>query len=118
MRTFHALVMAVCLVVCGSTPALGQSRSDVIEIITERAAAHGVSAAWLIRVASCETGGTFNPASRGDGGRSWGLFQLHERGLRPLFYQMGYSDPDNAWEASDFAAWAFANGYSRHWSCR
>lgn len=94
-----------------------QTPTEVVAIIQDAAARYGANATSLIAIARCETGGTFNPAARGDGGRSWGLFQLHDAGLRPLFYRRGYSDPDNAWEAADFAAWAIANGLRSHWHC-
>jgi hypothetical protein len=86
----------------------------VADIIHDRAAAHGVSGAWLLRVARCES--NLNPRAVGRAGEL-GLMQLHPRGLLPLFYRMGYRDPFNAWESADFSARMFARGLSYHWTC-
>ena len=109
----------VTLLATGFVPvtSYAQTREEVIEIIRDAATRHGVDDEWLVRVVSCETGGTFNPGAVGDRGASIGLAQLHVRGLRPLFYQQGYSDPLNAWEAADFMARSFAAGLARHWTC-
>ncbi len=75
---------------------------------------------YLTRVAACESGGfrpdvIYGPA-RGRAGEI-GLFQLHPRGLLPLFYARGYSNPWDPNQQARFAEWAFANGLARHWSC-
>lgn len=115
MRALLVALLALTLV--APTAVHAQAPDEVVGIIQEAAGRYGVSSASLVAIARCETGGTFNVRARGDGNRSWGLFQLHEAGLRPLFYQRGYSDPDNAWEASDFAAWAISRGMRSHWHC-
>lgn len=112
----HALVLAVCLAV--PTVARAQTPAEVQDILTDAANRYGIAPAWPLRIVRCETGGTWSPTAVGDGGRSWGLAQLHVNGLRALFYRLGYADPFDAWEAADFLAWALANGYAGHWSCR
>lgn len=91
-----------------------QGIEEVQAIIREAAATHGVSGDRLIQVAHCES--RFNPHAVGRAGEQ-GLFQLLPAGLGRTFRTMGYGDPFNAREASDFAAWAFAHGLSRHWTC-
>lgn len=101
----------------GAQQVHGQSADDVQATIREAAARHGVSGDRLVAVARCETGGTFNPNAVGRLGEQ-GIFQLLPvRGLGATFRTMGYSDPFNVWEASDFAGWAFAHGMSGHWTC-
>jgi hypothetical protein len=86
----------------------------VIDVIHERAAAHGQSGSYLTAVARCES--RLDPYAVGALGEK-GLFQLASFGLLPTFYAWGYSNPWSAWEQSDFAARAFARGMSYHWSC-
>jgi hypothetical protein len=106
-----ALVVSCAVAGAGHT----QGAATVVEIIHERAAAHGQSGARLERVARCES--SLNPAAVGRAGEL-GLFQLHPRGELRTFYARGYSDPHNVWEAADFAATRFAEGGARAWSCR
>lgn len=112
-RLRHAALLT--LLAMGLAAPVRADEADVVATIQDRAAAHGVSASWLERTLRCES--HLNPRAVGDGGASLGVAQLHARGLRPLFFQMGYSDPFNVWEAVDFIAWAFEHGYSGHWTC-
>lgn len=75
---------------------------------------------YLARVAACESR-NFAPdvvygPTRGRAGEI-GLFQLHPRGLLPLFYSRGYTDPWSPVQQAAFATWAFGAGYGRHWTC-
>ncbi len=102
----------------GAQQAYGQTPDEVVGIIHEAAARHGVSGAWLVEVARCETRGQpFHPQAVGDGGTSFGIFQLHRGGELGTFYARGFSDPFNVWEAAEFAAQRFAEGAARAWSC-
>lgn len=117
MRRVIPVVILAAVMLSGAQQAHGQSVEDTIATIRDAAARHGVSGERLVQVARCETGGTFNPNAVGRLGEQ-GIFQLLPvRGLGATFRTMGYSDPFNVWEASDFAAWAFANGLSGHWTC-
>lgn len=124
MSAFTSLARrAALLLLCASpalapTPAAAQSPAEVQALVTEAATRHGIAPEWPLRIVRCETGGTWNPNAVGDGGESWGIAQLHRRGLRPLFYQRGYTDPFDAAEAADFLAWALSQGLARHWTCR
>lgn len=116
-RLICALGLAAGLHVT-TVPAAAQSPDEVITTIEAAAARHGVSPAWLVAVARCETrGDPFNPRAVGDRGTSFGVFQLHRGGLLDDFWARGYGDPMNVWEAADYAAAAFARGLSSHWSC-
>jgi hypothetical protein len=86
-----------------------------VAVIHEQATAYGVSGEQLVAVARCES--RLNAQAVGDRGQSIGLFQLHERGLRPVFFQWGYDDPWSGWQQAAFAARAFAAGLARHWTC-
>lgn len=94
---------------------VAQAQDGILDTIYDRAAAHGVSGAWMERVARCES--SLNPRAIGRLGER-GLFQLNSPELLNTFYRWGYSDPFNAWEASDFTARAFAQGLAYLWSCR
>ncbi len=116
-RLLHLAVLGAVALSTQVAAVQAQGADDVIATIREAAARHGVSADRLVQVARCETGGTFNPNAVGRLGEQ-GIFQLLPvRGLGATFRTMGYSDPFNVWEASDFAAWAFARGMAGHWSC-
>jgi hypothetical protein len=83
-----------------------------------RASQHyGVDYNWLRRTASCETGGTFNPNVKSKNGLYKGLFQFSDGTWAWMSAQAGYEgySPYDPEAASMTAAWAFANGYRRHW---
>lgn len=117
MRRWIPVLMLAVTFASGAQQAYGQGVDDIIATIQDAAARHGVSGDRLVAVARCETGGTFNPRAVGDHGTSLGIFQLHSPGLRETFFARGFSDPFDVAEASEFAAWAFANGLARHWTC-
>lgn len=93
---------------------------DSYQAIADAAANHGVSEAALMRVARCETHGSFDPYSVGDHGTSYGLFQLHRGGLLGLFY-VDHSDAFDPYQAADFAAAVMAGevegAHMSAWSC-
>lgn len=119
------VALALLLLTFGSGvgQAWGQTPSEIREMATERATAHGASAGTLIGIVACES--TFRPDAVGDRGRSHGLVQLNDlpTGLLHHFRQVGYSDPYNAWEALDYLArvavgtWAGQGITLRRWSC-
>lgn len=118
----HATILA--LVVGGSAaPAWGQTTEEVLEILQDRAQAHGASAATLIRIARCES--TFRPWAVGDQGRSHGLVQLNDRptGLLAHFLRQGYTSAYDAWSAADYLArvavgeWAREGITLQRWTC-
>lgn len=118
----RALLLALGLLagcVASTTPAYAappmQTGDDVLTVIYDRAAAHGQSGAAMERLARCES--RLNPQAVGDGGASIGLFQIHNRGLLPLFHQWGYTDRTDAYQAADFTARALAAGLRHHWHC-
>lgn len=90
------------------------TRSEVRAVLVDAAERHGVSAAVVVAVASCES--DLHPGAVGRAGEL-GLFQLHPAGLLPAFYRLGYDDPWSVWQQGDFAARMFAGGMARHWSC-
>jgi hypothetical protein len=117
MRRLPLLLLAATLLSGVHQVAGAQTVEEVVAIIHERAAAHGVSGARLERIARCESGPHLNRWAVGRQGEQ-GLFQLHPNGLRRLFYQRGFTDVWDVEQQASFAAWAFANGFASHWSCR
>ena len=72
--TLTALLLAVVLVaLVWTTVAEGSNRSAARAAICD---VFGPRCATAMRVASCETGGTFDPRARGSAGER-GLFQIH-----------------------------------------
>ncbi len=116
MRIFrHVSVLALLALGLTHAPVWAQTPTEVEAVIREAAATHGANATQLVRVARCES--SLRPWAVGRLGEQ-GIFQLHPRGLRPLFFAHGF---DNVWDVvqqADFAAWAFTHGLARHWSCR
>lgn len=70
----------------------------------------------------CESHG--DDEAIGDHGKAYGLMQFHEdtfnwmKGLAikkgEPFENLSYKDPESQIK---LAAWAFANGFAKHWSC-
>ena len=89
---------------------------DTIAAIDEASAEIGVSRAWLYRTVECETGGTFDPYSRGKQGEL-GAAQLHPYGELQRFYAWGYLDPYSPYQAVRFMAQRFEMGAAYRWSC-
>jgi soluble lytic murein transglycosylase-like protein len=110
----HVAVLALLGVALAAPPAHAQSAAPLQDYAAEQAAAYGLSAAWLARIITCESG--WNPRAVGAAGEQ-GLAQLHPRGLRPLFFTQGYTDPFDPYQSIEFLAWALANGYAAHWTC-
>jgi hypothetical protein len=100
---------------------LGQvafTADDTKQAIHDAAVNTGVPASRLWRIVACETGSTFSPYAVGDRGQSIGAVQLHVRGERKRFYQYGYSDPYNPYEAVEFLALRILAGGASAWTCR
>lgn len=95
-----------------------QGQEDPIGAVYAAAYNHGVAPYILLGIVRLESG--FNPYAVGDYGESVGLIQLHRRGLRNHFYQMGYTDPYSAEQAADYlaavAAGEFPGVTLRHWT--
>lgn len=111
----RALLLAILSAALSAHPAAA-GPLELEAIVADRAAAHQVSPTWLIATTNCETGGTWDATLIDQQGER-GPFQLHPRGELIRFYQRGYSDPENWWEASDFAAARFSEGGAGAWSC-
>lgn len=95
-------------------PVGAQTADEIVDTIYDRAAAHGMSGAYLLQVARCES--TLDPYAVGARGEQ-GLFQLHPRGMGLRFWSMGYTDIWSIWQQADFTSRMFAAGHGRQWSC-
>lgn len=91
-----------------------------IEIAAEK---YGV-AWWLLdEIVDCETGGTYDPYSVGDGGTSFGPVQINLRGLWTHYKRVtGGASTYNPYAAIGYLASVEAGYYpglraSDHWSC-
>lgn len=84
---------------------------DPVGSIYAAAQIHGVSATRMLGVAFCES--RFNPLARGDSRHSHGLFMLNDlpTGLLPHFISVGYENPYDAEEASDYVARVLAGDF-------
>ncbi|MBI4491683.1 MAG: transglycosylase SLT domain-containing protein [Chloroflexi bacterium] len=87
----------------------------VVPLVVGAAERYGIDPLVLANVAFCES--RLDPAAVGDGGYSYGLFQLYRWGLLPEFYRRGYIDPFDPRQAADFAAWMFRRGLAWNWTC-
>ena len=101
------------------------SASSVVGIITAASNKHGLSAGYMIKVATCES--TLNPSAvnRGyyaGGGHPSGLYQYlpetwNRISSRSPYGQQPWSEVFNVTTNANVTAWAFANGYSGEWAC-
>lgn len=111
----HAFALSLVVSSIGLADAAAYEAADeIVEIVRDRAAAHGVSGAYMVAVARCES--RLDPDAVGAAGEL-GIFQLHPRGELLNFYGRGYTDPRDPWQAADFAAARFSEGAARYWSC-
>jgi hypothetical protein len=103
----------------GDTVVAASSYSSPEATIYASAARHGVSGTVMYSIIYCETVGFTKFEGDYVGGRptSHGWAQLHEGGLLGSFYTMGYTDPYNLYQASDFMAIEIGMGNRRHWHC-
>jgi len=125
-------LLAAMLLVCTAGPIAAQAASsDIPQVpvpttdeleppVIDQGPPWGLSP-YLQRVARCESINyrpdvVYGP-TRGRAGEI-GLFQLHPRGLLPLFFARGFTDPWDPMQQAEFATWAFGAGLSRNWSCR
>lgn len=103
----------------GSAQSPGGPSGEVRAALASASAAYGVPYADLSRVAWCES--RWRPWVDNDqGSGAQGLFQFMPRTYRWMSQQAGWggSSPYDPWAAAHVAAWAFANNYATHWSCR
>lgn len=71
-----------------------------------RSQASGIAANWYV-----ETGGTFDPHARGDGGAAYGLGQWHEDRQQQFYEHFGHPiTSSTAAEQMDFAVWEYTQG--------
>ena len=101
VRIACAVFLAWSICTAGVTEA---SNHDPVGSIHAAAQNHNVSVAKMLRVAFCES--RFDPLANGDNKKSHGLYQLSElpTGLLPHFYSVGYTNPYDAEEVSDYYA--------------
>lgn len=115
-RTVAALSLALVM----SAQPVSAQEWTVPAIIAHQAQYYGVSEAKMASLILCESEN--NPYAVGKAGEL-GLAQLHPRGLLPYFYRVGYTDPYDSWEATDFVARSMRGDFLRdgvrmsHWSC-
>lgn len=110
----RALLQALLSAALSAQPAAAAGPPDLEQIVAERAAAHGVSAAWVSATIGCES--SWNTRAVGAAGEL-GLAQLKPGGELPSFFARGYSDPFDAYESIDYLALRFSEGGSGAWTC-
>lgn len=101
------------------------SSGDMRDVITRAANKYGLSPAYMIRVATCES--TLNPGAinRGyyaGGGNPSGLYQYLPETWKRISSRSPYgtqpqSEVFNGHTNANVTAWAFANGYVGEWAC-
>jgi soluble lytic murein transglycosylase-like protein len=114
---FVAGAVLASYVALSCAPTRAQS-PEVQAAIHQASVRHGVSEAWLRRVAYCES--RFLPWARNTRSGAAGLFQFMPRTWAWMSGQAGWggASPYDPYAAADVAAWAFRAGLSSHWSCR
>ena len=85
--------------------------NSVIAIIEAAAARWGVSGAWMVKIARCESG--LRPTAYNPGGPYIGLFQF----LRSTFSHNGGTNIYDAADQANITAKMLAHGQAYQWSC-
>lgn len=113
---FLVALFSVLVLLAASVQSTKASTYTVPQIIQNAARWHGVNEYTLRRVAWCES--SFRPWVTNPSG-AMGLFQFMPRTWRWMSWAAGWggSSAYNPVAAANVAAWAFANGYARHWVC-
>lgn len=95
--------------------------AEIQALIVSYATQYGVSANYLLSVASCES--SYNPQAYNpldsDGLPAHGLYQ-YKLGTWYYFGKLSGLPHDNIWDAEQqiaLTAWAFSTGKARHWGC-
>jgi hypothetical protein len=105
-------MLTTCLLILSSTSATASSEPPA-SIKQAICAAFGPRCGEAVRVAGCETGGTFDIHAQN--GRYWGLYQVSEHWRRTV---PGFAW--NAWAQARHAHRVFVKvgrKWSPHWSC-
>lgn len=78
-------------------------------------ALYGVNPNLMLSVMNCESEGNQN--AKGDGGRSFGIFQFQKETWSRISKDMGeVLDINSTHDQAKLASWAFANDYEREWT--
>ena len=98
---------------CGTASSQSQ---EVASAIHQAASEYGVSEAWMLRIARCES--RYLPWVTSRGGHM-GLYQYAPQTWRTFSRWAGYADasPYDPWSAAMVTAYALARGYGHHWAC-
>lgn len=104
-------------------------RASSVRALQLAAVAYGVDAATLVRIAHCETGGTFSPFAANPVSSARGLLQFLTRGVAVApdgtgnqrgtwgttpFWRFPWSDP---YASALAGAWMIREGRLREWEC-
>lgn len=108
--------MAQCVKTARAAEPTPWTVDDTYAAIEDVSVHTGLSYRWLYRIVSCETGGTFDPYSRGAQGEL-GPVQLHPYGMLRTYYAEGFTDPFNPYHSMYFLAEHLLAGESYKWSC-
>ncbi len=90
-----------------------QAQEWITSTIYEAAARYGVSGAWLLNTAICES--QLDPWAYNEITGDTGLFQF-----KPATWVEWGADPSaiwDVWSQADMASWAFSVGLHTHWCC-
>lgn len=115
MRRFTA-ILALGIALNGSAVHAEYTEEDTYAALEQYAEEFGVSYGYLRSIIRCETGGTYNPYSRGRQGEL-GVAQLHPRGELLTFYRWGYDDAFSPYQSVRFLAQRILQGGARYWAC-
>ena len=127
----HAALLVLLAAVTAMPAKATMAPAWIADEVATRAAQYGASAARVLAVIDCETGGSFNPNVIGSAGER-GLGQWLAGGhwyATPHYRELGVDvralyragDPDAVYWDLDGLAWAFSPlapaGFWRGWSC-
>lgn len=88
-----------------------RSKSEIIQLILDIAEKHGIDGEQFLETAKCES--SLRPSVVGDGGESYGLFQIHIVS-HPTVEPQQALDP--VW-ATEWSAKKWAEGKASMWTC-
>lgn len=96
-------------------PVIPMERWSPQSLVSHYAEVYAYDEKTLQAVMMCESRG--NQSTVGDGGRSFGIFQIQKETWKRFTREMGETlDISSKNDQAKVAAWAFANGHGNEWS--
>jgi len=109
------LLIGLAPIVKADAPVIPMEKWSPQSLVSHYAEVYAYDEKTLQAVMRCESQG--NQSTVGDGGRSFGIFQIQKETWKRFTKEMGETlDINSKNDQAKVASWAFANGHGDEWS--